>query len=194
MTAIMIDAQFAIKNTKKRSERRREIAMHDGQRGVMLPRILVDAFVSAYTPGKSEKSRCSDFHAVDDAHKSHGSQFLDTTALLTAVCRHDICAAIAQLRHGERYAYALFMLLHVCHLWPATATEKDAKLAAVLVREGKAALAQSCVDTKRAYSGAMAGYMILNVYFDHSRSIVEMLWYDLTRSHHSSQQSPSSLI
>ena len=153
MTAIMIDAQFAIKNTKKRSERRREIAMHDGQRGVMLPRILVDAFVSAYTPGKSEKTRCSDFHAVDDAHKSHGSQFLDTTAVLTAVCRHDICAAIAQLRHGERYAYALIMLLHVCHLWPATATEKDAKLAAVLVREGKAALVQHNVDTKRAYSG-----------------------------------------
>ena len=142
MTAIMIDAQFAIKNTKKRSERRRKIALDDGQRGVMLPRTLVDAFVSVYTPGKSQKSACSDFHAVDDAYKAHGSQFLDTTAILTAVCRHDICAAIAQLRHGERYAYALIMLLHICDLWPANAAEKDAKLAAALVREGKAALAQ----------------------------------------------------
>ncbi len=38
------------------------------------------------------------------------------------MCRHDIGLKTGQLKHGERYGYALYMLLSVCGLW---GTEKD---------------------------------------------------------------------
>jgi hypothetical protein len=43
---------------------------------------------------------------------------LDTTGIVNIVCRHDIPIKTGQLRHaGERYGYALYMLLSACGLW-----------------------------------------------------------------------------
>jgi hypothetical protein len=119
--ALMIDVQFAIKNLKRtrgrHAEHFREMASLDGPRGSVLgPRTNIDLFCDQHS-GAALKSNCSSFEAVEDAYKKKGNAHLDTSAVMTCVCRHDICTAILQLRHGERYAYGLYILLEVCGLW-----------------------------------------------------------------------------
>ena len=70
----------------------------------------------------NKTSDCSNFNAVMHAKRTNKEKHLDTTALINLVCRHEISLRTGLLMHGERYGYALYMLLLVCGLW---GKEKD---------------------------------------------------------------------
>ena len=120
--AAMVDAQFAIRNLCRVHGHWADQRNPNDQpsQGPLLGNRRDLDEVEIMEPKSRARPTCSDFSAAADAYKSHGSKHLDATGVMTCVCRHDVCFNMLLLRHGERYAYALYLLLHVC--FPAGST------------------------------------------------------------------------
>ena len=111
------DVQFKSKNIRRPKAKQYlndcKLADEDPTRGLLFgPRTAVDSFVESKGAGATFEGGCGNkFLAVENAHRTKGEKHLATTAMMSAVCRHDLWAKAVQLRHGERHAYATIALL-----------------------------------------------------------------------------------
>jgi hypothetical protein len=67
-------------------------------------------FVQEHPSTSAPRDCATNFNAGKQLPQMKGLLF---TALMAGLCDHDIVLAMLNLQHGERYAYAYYLLLHI---------------------------------------------------------------------------------
>jgi hypothetical protein len=71
---------------------------------------LQQEFVAVHHAPRTPRECATNFDAGKELPDIKGLRF---TALMAGLCEHDIVLAMLNLQHGERYAYAYRLLLHI---------------------------------------------------------------------------------
>ncbi|XP_064633909.1 uncharacterized protein LOC135491738 [Lineus longissimus] len=105
---ISMDVNFGLVR-KKTSGRSVEEPKHSGV--YFVDQNEVDQFLKENSKTQPPKTQdCSDFKAGSNIRSRKRHEKLDETAVFGASCRHDFPLIMFSLKHGERLAYAVFLL------------------------------------------------------------------------------------